>query len=63
MIYQETKAGIPICPFFVWESENIGDEDKSAKEYDVNLVHCTHPKNEVNCEGNCQEDICPLLKE
>lgn len=63
MEYCKTKAGLAICPFFAWTSENIGDEDKTAKEDDVNLVFCTHPENEDEYEDNCQEIMCPLLKE
>ncbi len=57
----KTKTGIAICPFFSWTSENIGEEDKSSKENDVNLTHCTHLDNPDLYEGNCQRNLCPLL--
>lgn len=60
MIYRKTKIGIAICPFFVWTSENI--EGLGHTEDDVNLVICNHPDNQDKYEGNCQENVCPLLK-
>ena len=61
MEFQKTKAGLAICPFFSWTSENIGEEDKSPKENDVNLTNCSHPDNPEDSEGNCSATECPLL--
>lgn len=58
--FRKTKAGVAICPFFIWTSENIGDLGHS--ENDVNLTHCTHPNNPDDYEGNCQSDVCPVIK-
>lgn len=58
---RKTKAGIAICPFFIWTSENI--EGLGHTDDDVNLTFCTHFKNPDNCEGNCQEELCPLIKD
>ncbi len=58
--FRQTKAGVAICPFFGWQSENIeglGRENES----DVNLTFCSHPKNVDDCEGNCQYKYCPVL--
>lgn len=61
MEFRKTKAGLPLCPFITWTSEDsIGE---SQDENDVSLVFCNHPKNSNECEGNCQEELCPLLKE
>jgi hypothetical protein len=57
MIFRRTKLGVQICPFFIWTSEDI-----IHNENDVNLSFCNHPKNPDDCEGNCQEKLCPLLK-
>ena len=60
--FRTTKYGVAICPFFGWQSENI--ERLGQSEEDVNLTNCSHPKNELgDYEGNCQEEVCPLLKE
>lgn len=37
---RRTKAGLAICPFFTWTSENI--EGLGHTEDDVNLIHCIH---------------------
>ena len=60
MKFRRTKAGITICPFFIWQSENI--EGVGHTETDVSLTFCNHPKNPDDYEGNCQEKLCPLLK-
>ena len=59
--FRTTKAGVTICPFFTWQSENI--EGLGHGEDDVNLTYCTHPDNPDDFEGNCSEKLCPLLKE
>lgn len=59
--YHRTKTGIAICPYFIWQSENI--EGLGHSEDDINLTFCNHIKNPDNCEGNCQEKWCPLLKQ
>lgn len=56
--YRKTKHGVAICPFFTWTSENI--EGCGHTETDVNLVHCTHPDNPNDREGNCVLRLCPL---
>jgi len=58
--YSRTKAGIAICPYFVWQSENV--EGRGMRENDVNLTFCNHIKNPNSYEGNCQEKWCPLLE-
>ena len=58
--YQKTKHGLAICPFFIWQSENV--EGRGHIETDVNLTFCNHTKNPKDCEGNCQEEYCPLIK-
>jgi len=58
MKFRKTKSGITICPFFIWQSENI--EGEGHAEDDVNLVFCNHPENKDEYEGNCQENLCPL---
>lgn len=55
--FQKTKAGLGLCPFFTWVSERIGLEE------DVSLTHCAHSYNPNDCEGNCNEKDCPLIKE
>jgi hypothetical protein len=60
MKFRKTKSGIVICPFFIWQSENI--EGLGHTEDNVNLTFCNHPKNPNECEGNCQEKLCPLLQ-
>jgi len=57
MKFRKTKAGLAICPFLIWTSEYREEHT----EIDVNLTFCSHHKNPDNCEGNCQEKICPLL--
>lgn len=57
--FRKTKAGITICPFFIWTSEDIYNHN----ENDVNLAFCNHKDNKNECEGNCSEEHCPLLKE
>lgn len=59
MLFRKTKAGIAICPFLIWTSENI--EGEGHTENDVSLAFCSHSENPDNCEGNCQEKICPLI--
>jgi hypothetical protein len=59
--FRKTKAGVAICPFFGWTSENI--EGLGHTEEDVDLVHCAHPENPAHdddFEGNCRERLCPL---
>lgn len=56
--FRKTKAGVQICPFFIWRSENI----REHTEKDVSLAFCTHPDNQDDYEGNCQKDLCPLVK-
>ncbi len=58
--FRRTKAGVAICPFFGWQSENIEGLGRQS-ENDVNLTFCSHPKNIDDCEGNCQPKTCPLL--
>ena len=58
--YRRAKSGIAICPYIIWTSENI--EGLGHSENDVSLVFCSHPKNPDNFEGNCQEELCPLIK-
>ncbi len=59
--FRRTQSGIAICPFFTWNSENIGRPPGfGCTEDDVNLVHCIHPKNLNEFEGNCQPQLCPL---
>lgn len=60
--FRKTKHEVAICPFFTWTSENIGEIDKTEKENDVNLIHCTHLDNPDLHEGNCQENLCPLRR-
>ena len=60
-MYQTTKTGIAICPFFIWQSENV--EGLGQRETDVNLTFCTHPANPDSYEGNCNEKNCPLIKQ
>ena len=59
--FRSTKAGVQICPFFSWTSENI--EGLGHRENDVNLTICTHERNPNYHEGNCQEEWCPILKQ
>ena len=56
--FRKTKNGVAICPFFIWQGEDIRDQ----AEEDVSLVFCNHPNNQDEYEGNCQENLCPLLK-
>lgn len=60
-MFQKTRAGVAICPFFTWVSENVEGLGQ-CEENDVNLVHCTHHNNPEDCEGNCQEKLCPLRR-
>jgi len=55
MKFRETKAGFPICPYFIWQSE-YGSDDS------ISISFCNHPKNPDECEGNCRKELCPLLK-
>lgn len=58
--FQQTKSGVAVCPFFTWIGKN--NEGCGHTEYDVSLVHCTHPKNKIrDYEGNCTEKGCPLI--
>lgn len=59
--FKRTKAGIKICPFFGWTSENIEGAGRQ-EENDVNLTICSHEQNPNQYEGNCQESFCPLLQ-
>ena len=59
--YRKTKAGLAICPYFIWQSENR--EGVGHNENDVNLTFCNHIKNPNNYEGNCQDENCPLTGE
>ncbi len=59
--FRTTKAGVTICPFFCWTSEDI--ERLGQSENDVNLVICQHENNEHQHEGNCQEEYCPILEQ
>lgn len=61
MKFRKTKSGVTICPFFIWTSENIFSPEYHD-ENDVNLTLCDHPENPNNCEGNCSEEKCPLIK-
>lgn len=46
----------------VWEEDEItGGPD--YKEFEPVLVHCTHPKNVDDHEGNCNKFDCPLKKD
>ena len=56
MTFRKTKSEVAICPFFIWTSEDI-----VQNENDLSLSFCNHPKNPDDYEGNCQEKICPLL--
>ena len=58
--FRTTKNRIPICPYFIWTSENI--EGLGQQENDVNLTFCSHFDNTENYEGNCQEELCPLIQ-
>jgi len=58
-MFQKTKKGIAICPYFIWTSEDI--EGLGQTEDDVNLVYCTHPLNPNDNEGNCQSLTCPIV--
>ena len=60
MRFRKTKSGVAICPFYIWTSENI--EGEGHTENDVSLVFCGHAKNKEDTEGNCREEICPLLE-
>ena len=60
MNFRKTKLGVTICPFFLWTSENI--EGLGHTEEDINLAYCNHPDNKNTCEGNCQEDLCPIIE-
>lgn len=60
MKYRRTKSGVAICPYFIWQSEDI--EKIGHNENDVNLTFCSHSQNENDFEGNCQSDLCPLIK-
>lgn len=61
MKIHKTKAGIAICPFFSWQSENIEGCGRH-EENDVNLTYCDHIDNPDDYEGNCQEKYCPLVE-
>lgn len=61
MNFRSTKAGAAICPFFIWQSENI--ERLGHTEDDVNLTLCNHPENPNDHEGNCQKELCPLISD
>lgn len=60
MNYRITKAGVAICPFFIWQSEDV--EKIGHNENDVNLTFCSHPDNKNKFEGNCREEYCPINK-
>lgn len=57
--FRKTKVGIAMCPFFIWTSEDVFNHS----EHDVSLAFCNHPNNKDECEGNCSDKQCPLLKE
>ena len=59
MNFRATKSGVQICPFFIWQSENI--EGLGHTENDVNLTFCGHPNNPDDHEGNCNKKDCPLM--
>ena len=59
--FRKTKAGVKICPFFSWTSENI--EGLGHQENDVNLTICCHERNPHYHEGNCQGEWCPILEQ
>lgn len=61
MKFRKTKAGVQVCPFFIWTSENI--EGFGHSEDDVNLTYCTHPNHSDDYEGNCQEILCPIIRD
>ena len=54
--FRKTKTEFPICPYFIWESEHGSEES-------ICVCFCNHSENPDEYEGNCQEKICPLLKE
>lgn len=58
--FRTTKSGVAICPFFTWTSENI--EGLGHTDKDVSLTYCTHFDNPDLYEGNCQENLCPLIE-
>jgi hypothetical protein len=52
------------CPYFVgwWEFEEKEEEDYKNKFVPI-LMLCTHVDNiRKDEEGNCNKDLCPLLK-
>ncbi len=57
--FRKTDAGVAICPFFTWTSEDI--ECIGHNEYDVSLTYCSHPNQIDKCEGNCRYKYCPIL--
>lgn len=59
--FRKTKAGVAICPYFIWTSEERYANEQP--ENDVSLIHCNHSENRDSCEGNCQENLCPLMIE
>ncbi|KKL87134.1 hypothetical protein LCGC14_1937730 [marine sediment metagenome] len=58
--FKKTKAGIKICPFFGWQSENVEGLGRH-EENDVSLTICNHEQNSHQHEGNCQKEWCPIL--
>jgi len=60
-LYRKTQPGVAICPFFGWASENI--EGLGHSEDDVSLTLCLHSRNADKQEGNCREEICPVIRE
>lgn len=59
--FLSTEHGAAICPFFTWQSERHLVDGNHLNN--ISLVHCIHPANPDDFEGNCQEEYCPLLKE
>ena len=59
MKFRETKTGLPICPYFLWQSESHREDDSDES---ISICFCNHPENPSECEGNCEKEICPLLK-
>lgn len=47
------KCKHQICKF---EEDYFDGEDKS---YPL-LIYCNHPKNTLDCEGNCNSTLCPM---
>ena len=50
------KCEYQICQF---ETDCAGNEYKSEPIF----IYCTNKYNYEDCEGNCYEDNCPLLRD